>query len=424
MLVDEEGYIIAHGDMIIPPRKKYRIPNIMNMHITRKEPKVAATLLDWGEMIKTSCVHPNLMMETISYQIKKGIHIGNQDNRARRDGIEIYHIKQTNVFLIVMRIFEEVDLDIYCVCSNWKSKTLPECQMRPRTSCECPCNKYSNILICNEDTSSDSKLCSTVVSVNRYEPLHYGEVAERKHLKPCYQFKCASRTTFLQCHKQAGCRWCSVGEDGIDLGDKSFCGEVQICHFGMVGHYGLLHDVKKWEVSDFNWLYIQVAAIVVSILGFFFLFISIINSRSEDDEKTLTTKLSTHFHYLSNSSSVMSGTVTPRSRSASFSSLGSLSTAHYTSRCAPPRLKLLQDASKGLVKAATQDIVQVAIAEELRQRRCIGQKYVLTADDRCGTPRDVAASRTNKSNRRVRRRSGTAFARCVTVVGVAHEGRR
>ena len=44
-----------------------------------------------------------------------------------------------------------------------------------------------------------------------------------------------------QCHKQAGCRWCSVGEDGIDLGDKSFCGEVQVCHFGMVGHYGLLH---------------------------------------------------------------------------------------------------------------------------------------------------------------------------------------
>ena len=34
--MDREGYIIAHDDMVIPPRKKYKIPNIMNMHITRK----------------------------------------------------------------------------------------------------------------------------------------------------------------------------------------------------------------------------------------------------------------------------------------------------------------------------------------------------------------------------------------------------
>ena len=41
------------------------------------------------------------------------------------------------------------DVSVYVLFQ--KSKTLPKCQMRPRTSCECPCNKYSNILICNED---------------------------------------------------------------------------------------------------------------------------------------------------------------------------------------------------------------------------------------------------------------------------------
>ena len=47
------------------------------------------------------------------------------------------------------------------------------------------------------------------------------------------------------CHAHAGCRWCSVGEDGDDLGDDSFCADVRVCHFGMVGHYGL-HGGKAY----------------------------------------------------------------------------------------------------------------------------------------------------------------------------------
>ena len=34
--MDEEGYIVAHGDMMVSPRQKFEIPNIVNMHITRK----------------------------------------------------------------------------------------------------------------------------------------------------------------------------------------------------------------------------------------------------------------------------------------------------------------------------------------------------------------------------------------------------
>ena len=34
--MDEEGYIVAHGDMMVSPRTQFEIPNIVNMHITRK----------------------------------------------------------------------------------------------------------------------------------------------------------------------------------------------------------------------------------------------------------------------------------------------------------------------------------------------------------------------------------------------------
>jgi len=43
--------------------------------------------------------------------------------------------------------------------------------------------------------------------------------------------------TCSACHRQIGCRWCSVGETGDDLREP-FCSRVEDCYFGFVGHPG------------------------------------------------------------------------------------------------------------------------------------------------------------------------------------------
>ncbi|KAI0212060.1 hypothetical protein LSAT2_003050 [Lamellibrachia satsuma] len=78
--------------------------------------------------------------------------------------------------------------------------------------------------------------------------------------------------TCSACHRQIGCRWCSVGETGDDLREP-FCSRVEDCYFGFVGHPG--PNIQRPRETQRPWLVIALfvfipLAVLVIILTVFY----------------------------------------------------------------------------------------------------------------------------------------------------------
>ncbi|KAI0214168.1 hypothetical protein LSAT2_000740 [Lamellibrachia satsuma] len=243
LVIDRSGYVVSYAGMVDPPRYMDEFPQIINVHLTRLEGEIAHDLIKRELMKKTSCLEMGEEMLYITYQLPVDLKINVTAGNQSTPWYEMYHIQNTNIFLLATRGRVSMS-ENPCVCTFWNTKTMPECKEKPPSECECPCYRITGVNICeNQHTNSNKYANWTACLQRQYHPYDNAALVNHERelldtLPDCYPTTCSSYHVSKECHLHVGCRWCSVNSQGHPLHEESFCANVSMCYFGMMGHPG------------------------------------------------------------------------------------------------------------------------------------------------------------------------------------------
>ncbi|KAI0222831.1 hypothetical protein LSAT2_025924 [Lamellibrachia satsuma] len=124
-LIDKAGYIVAARAMVEPVHNHLETSSFDHVHITLTEGYVADDLITRGFMNKTTCIEPTTLVEYGTYRLQAGLRIDNGDTAAAKIGYELYHMPQTNIFILVKTAVSFRRRKNPCVCRFWIMDDVP-----------------------------------------------------------------------------------------------------------------------------------------------------------------------------------------------------------------------------------------------------------------------------------------------------------
>ena len=232
-LMDHQGYLITHTDMINNINKRHGQP----LHLTHLEPTLATDLL--------SDKHPGFMTKSVcrdhSSDTRQRIFTINLDYdgpvQSSDDFCSQYSLERvtgTNLYLGVVNKTCPQGTS-FCWCSTIDRSCL-DCSRMSQDECECPCEcPNDHVNVCGDENNDDIPTCPPQVDQVPEQKTRFSRV-RLDQLPDCIQTDCGSRNSERECYGVLGCSWCKYAPDTITELTSPFCSSQEVCYSGIMSY--------------------------------------------------------------------------------------------------------------------------------------------------------------------------------------------
>ncbi|ELT90478.1 hypothetical protein CAPTEDRAFT_222420 [Capitella teleta] len=195
-IIDDGGFVVMHRDWLNLQRPQ----DAYNIHISKKEPGVAKTLIENNIMQRRGCINHEQLLKQYTWLVSM------QSDSLDYNNFVIYNIRETNLFVVLLK--NRVD-DIISACLQI-SASLPICVSY--TEVECPCADKLEFSYCDNELEIDTDTDPPCAPFVDAAPM-VGSFSSRSNLEPCHDYQCEGRPE-RECIVTTTCTWngksCSV----------------------------------------------------------------------------------------------------------------------------------------------------------------------------------------------------------------------
>ncbi len=250
-LMENEGYLIAHPNILSPSLNKHPIE-----HIAHKESQVANDILNHKKFVrKVAC--NNYLNGTVQrfYQFNMSTEneiITNWAN-VEKTKYQITSVKDTNLFVGIINS-TSLYAGAFCPCSTIDNLCL-NCYRMEQLECECPCECPGNSGECSFTLKNSIQSANESLSMKNttwqpcLQPIEYVYNYQAPQIKEsidsCELFNCDLFNSQMECIGVLGCSWCQLNYDDTPL-NTPYCTLQSICYQGIFGSsrdaYGTIYD--------------------------------------------------------------------------------------------------------------------------------------------------------------------------------------
>ncbi|XP_069121602.1 VWFA and cache domain-containing protein 1-like isoform X2 [Argopecten irradians] len=220
-VVDSSGLVVIHKDFVEFTGE----PMIENMHIIKKEPAIAADLLNSRHMTKASCLDFEHIKEQFYYRLSM---TGSIDRTSSPAAYEIHPVTDTNIFVII-KTRSTTSSSNTCCSSYGVAPDQKQCGLQ---SCDCLCYKETFYNYCLDRyplLTDAAPTCSPQPPDLVSESI--SEDDKVRGLGECFDAGCSQRSNKGGCHNVSGCSWCYLDDTENSL-TSPFCGTFYTCPLG------------------------------------------------------------------------------------------------------------------------------------------------------------------------------------------------
>lgn len=270
-LMDDKGYLVAHPGLIDPTGKG----PAEQRHITHMEPLVANDILNHRHFVrKRLCNRYNdrTVQRYFDFNTSFSGVLTNLAHGEHCAKYQITHITGTNVFLGIVNHTCET-ATAFCPCSMYDRLCL-NCKRMEQTECECPCECGLDMDLCSGQLIDREDKNPSCPQDPEREQLMVGTPDLMADLKQCYDPKCDSRKSKMECLGVVDCQWCQVQKDGQTPLKTSHCASQRVCFGGVMGAHSPYGDEISAEVSELETVTMKstpVGPVAGGIMGCFLL---------------------------------------------------------------------------------------------------------------------------------------------------------
>jgi len=207
-LVDDQGNMIAHPDLVNHVIKKVNVPS-ENQHFTHMEPVVATYVLKNQDLIvKKVCRSESKVERFFQLETDYASIVSNTDTCKH---FKLVVVPGTNLFIGLVN--STCESSAFCWCSTL-DQTCLDCMSWEQGECECPCQCEAKTDYCpayEEGEEEEIPPCEgreLEAEVTRFMVSRHG------HYPPCIHTDCSSRVSEQDCYGVLGCSWCQTDRDG------------------------------------------------------------------------------------------------------------------------------------------------------------------------------------------------------------------
>ncbi|XP_076463028.1 VWFA and cache domain-containing protein 1-like [Babylonia areolata] len=270
-LMDDEGYLVAHPGLIDPTGKG----PAEQRHITHMEPLVANDILNHRHFVrKRLCNRYNdrTVQRYFDFNTSFSGVLTNLAHGEHCARYQITHITGTNTFLGIVNHTCET-ATAFCPCSMYDRLCL-NCKRMEQTECECPCECPLDMDLCSGQLVDMDDSNPSCPHDPEREQLMLASPELTEQLNQCYDPKCTSRKSKMDCLGVVDCQWCQVQQDGQTPLKSPYCDSQRVCFGGVVGAHSPYGDEISAESGELDMVAMKstpVGPVAGGIMGCFLL---------------------------------------------------------------------------------------------------------------------------------------------------------